>query len=92
MWNIWTKRVLHCTSEPSIVTNHWALNTTFTHLFLNILKGIQEFKSNNSVTPPKTTFATRTKLDRELFQSRAENLNMTYRAFSHDVTADIKVS
>ena len=44
MWNIWTKRVLHCTSElsptfsqlPSTVTNHWVLNTTFTHLFLNI--------------------------------------------------------
>ena len=58
-------RVLHCTSKlspttsqlPSIVTNHWALNTTFTHLFLNIFKEIQEFKSNRMVTPPSATFA-----------------------------------
>ena len=48
MWTIGTKRVLHCTSElpttfpqlPSTVINHWALNTTFAHLFLNIFKEI----------------------------------------------------
>ena len=48
MWNIGTKRVLHCTSElpttfsqlPSTVINHWAFNTTFAHLFLNIFKEI----------------------------------------------------
>ena len=65
MWNIWTKRVLHCTSELSpttsqllpTVTNHWALNTTFAHFLLNILKEIQQFKSNEMVTPPKATFA-----------------------------------
>ena len=48
MWTIGTKRVLPCTSElpttfpqlPSTVINHWALNTTFAHLFLNIFKEI----------------------------------------------------
>ena len=66
MWNIWTNRVLYCTSELSpttsqllpTVTNHWALNTNFAHLFLNIFKEIQEFMSNNLVTPPSATFAT----------------------------------
>ena len=66
MWNIWTKRVLHCTSQPSIATNHWALNTIFTHLFFNILKEIQEFKSNGMMTPPSVTFAN--------LQSRGTNL------------------
>ena len=113
MWNIWTKRVLHCTSELSpttfqllpTVTNHWALNTNFAHLFLNILIEIQKFKSNEVMTHPKAKFAftgfctevnlnltAHTKLDRKLFQGRAENLNITNRAFSHDVMSDILVS
>ena len=113
MWNIWTKRVLHCTSNLSpttsqllpTVTNHWALNTNFAHLFLNILKEIQKFKSHEVMTHPKAKFAftgfctevnlnlpAHTKLDRKLFQGRAENLNITNRAFSHDVMSDILVS
>ena len=43
-------RVLHCTSElsptfsqlPSIATNHWDLNRTFTHLFI-------KFQGNSGV-------------------------------------------
>ena len=113
VWNIWRKRVLHCTSElpPTTsqllptVTNHWALNTNFAHLFLNILKEIQKFKSHEVMTHPKAKFAftgfctevnlnlpAHTKLDRKLFQGRAENLNITNRAFSHDVMSDILVS
>ena len=113
MWNIWAKRVLHCTSELSpttsqllpTVTNHWALNTNFAHLFLNILKEIHKFKCNERVTHAKAKFAftgfctevnpsltAHTKLDRKLFQGRAGNFDITNRAFSHDVTSDILVS
>ena len=113
MWNIWTKRVLYCTSELSpttsqllpTVTNHWALNMNFSHLFLNILNENQKFKSNEMVTHPKEKFAftgfctkvnlnlpAHTKLDRKLFQGRAQNLNITYREFSHDVMSDVLVS
>ena len=42
---------------PSIVTYHGVLNTTFAQFFLNIFKEIQEFKSNEMVTPPSATFA-----------------------------------
>ena len=57
---------------------------------------------NEMVTHPKAKFAytgfctevnlnltAHTKLDRKLFQGRAENFNITYRAFSHDVMSDI---
>ena len=97
MWNISgfrPKCVLHCKSElpptfsqlPSTVTNHCALNTTFAHLFFNIFKTIQGFKSNSTVTPPKTfsSLLSRrtilnalTKLDLKLFQGRAENIKIT---------------
>ena len=60
------------------------------------------FKFNKMVTPPKATFfslqsrrtnlTAHTKIDRKLFQGRAENLNITNRAFSNDVTSDILVS
>ena len=110
MWNIWTNRVLYCTSELSpttsqllpTVTNHWALNKNFAHLFLNILKEIQKFKFNEMVTHSKAKFAftgfctevnlnlpAHTKLDRKLFQGGAENFNITNRAFSHDAMSDM---
>ena len=65
-------------------------------------EGNSKFKSNEMVTHPKAKFAftgfctevnlnltAHAKLDLKIFQGRAENLNITNRAFSHDVTSDI---
>ena len=67
---------------------------TFAHLFLNIFKEIWFLHQQNfaSLKSRRTNSPAYTKRDSKLFQGRAENLNITYGAFSHDVMSDMLVS